>query len=43
MSYYLRKRRYGLLHFLFDLFMSVITGGLWLLYLLFRYMYLRSR
>jgi hypothetical protein len=42
MPYYVRKR-YGLLHFLFDLFMSVITGGLWLLYLVFKYMYVRSR
>ena len=31
------KGRYGVLNFLFDLFMTSITGGLWLLWLLLKY------
>lgn len=27
---------YGFFNFLFDVFMTAITGGLWLLYLLFK-------
>jgi hypothetical protein len=30
------SKRYGLGHFVFDLFMIAITGGLWLLYLLIK-------
>ena len=33
-----RRRRYGILHFLFDLFMISITGGLWLLWILFKFL-----
>lgn len=29
---------YGIFHFLFDLFMTCITGGLWVVYLVFRYL-----
>lgn len=32
------KRRYGLGMFLFDLFMCFITSGLWLLWMLFRFL-----
>lgn len=35
------RRQYGLLHFLFDLFMIAITSGLWLIWMVFRF--LRSR
>jgi len=46
-NYYVDKERkcivmskgsYGLGSFLFDLFMTWITGGIWLLWILFRYM-----
>lgn len=30
------KSRYGLAHFLGDVFLTVITGGLWLIWLLFK-------
>ena len=30
-----RKRKYSLLHFLMDLALVVITGGIWLLVILF--------
>ena len=30
------NKRYGCLHFLWDFFLGVITGGIWWLYLLFR-------
>lgn len=33
-----RRPRYGFLHLCFDLFMTFITGGLWLIYLLIRYL-----
>lgn len=33
-----RRRRYGLGHFLFDAFMVVITGGLWLIWIFVREM-----
>lgn len=33
-----RTKRYGLMHFIFDLFMVVITGGLWLLWMVFRFL-----
>jgi len=29
--------RYGFWHFMLDLFLVCITGGLWLLYLIFRH------
>jgi hypothetical protein len=32
------KKRYGFGHFLLDLFLIVITGGLWGLYLILRYL-----
>jgi len=32
------KKKYGLLHFLFDVFMVGITGGLWLLWILFKFL-----
>lgn len=32
------RRRYGFLHLCFDLFMTFITGGLWLIYLLIRFL-----
>lgn len=31
------NKRYGFFHALFDLFMTCITGGLWLVYLIVRY------
>lgn len=31
------RKKYGLGHFLFDVFMTAITGGLWLLWLLFKF------
>lgn len=36
------RRRYGLLHFLFDIFMIGITGGLWLVWIFVREMRLRN-
>lgn len=32
------KKKYGIFNFLVDLFLTSITGGLWLLYLLFRFL-----
>lgn len=32
------RRRYGLLNFLFDIFMIAITGGLWLIWIFVREM-----
>lgn len=34
--YIYTKRPYGLKHFLFDLFMIAITGGLWLIWMIIR-------
>ena len=31
-------RRYGILHFLFDIFMVIITAGLWLIWIFVREM-----
>lgn len=31
-------KKYGCLHALFDIFMVCITGGLWLIYILIRYL-----
>ena len=33
------KKRYGFWHFMGDLFLGHITGGLWFLYLLLRHLY----
>lgn len=30
--------KYGILNFLFDLFMTSITGGIWLLWILFKFL-----
>lgn len=38
MAKYGRRRRYGLGHFIFDLFMVAITGGLWLIWILFKFL-----
>lgn len=32
------KNNYGCFHALFDIFMTVITGGLWLIYIIIRYL-----
>jgi hypothetical protein len=32
----MQRKRYGLMKFLLDVFLLVITGGLWGLYLIFR-------
>lgn len=32
------KKKYTLMHALFDLIMIVLTGGLWLIYVLVRYL-----
>lgn len=32
------RPHYGCLHVLFDLFMTGLTGGLWLIYLLIRFL-----
>lgn len=32
------RRRYGVLNFLFDVFMTFITGGLWLIWIFVREM-----
>ena len=34
--YYRPARRYGILNFLFDIFMCIITGGLWLIWIIVR-------
>lgn len=31
------KKRYGLLDFLLDIFLIIITGGLWLLWMIFKF------
>lgn len=36
--YVVEKKSYGFWHFLGDLFLIHITGGLWLLYLLLRHL-----
>lgn len=36
------QRRYGCLAFLFDIFMTCITGGLWLIWIFVREMRLRN-
>lgn len=33
-----RTKRYGITHFVFDLVMIVLTGGLWFLWMLFRFL-----
>ena len=32
------QKRYGVGHMLFDLFMLLITGGLWLIWIIARYL-----
>lgn len=32
------RRRYGFFHFLWDIFMTCITGGLWLIWIFVREM-----
>lgn len=32
------RKRYGILNLLFDFFMTVITGGLWLIWVLVKYL-----
>jgi hypothetical protein len=34
----MRLRRYGCLHFLFDVFMTIITVGFWLIWIFVREM-----
>lgn len=36
--YYVERRRYGCLSFLGDVFMTLITGGLWLIWIFVREM-----
>lgn len=31
------KKRYGLLDFLLDIFLIIITGGVWLLWMIFKF------
>lgn len=33
-----QRKHYGLLNMLFDLFMTIITGGLWLIWVLVKYL-----
>jgi hypothetical protein len=37
MASYGKQKRYGIGRFIFDVFMTCITGGLWLLWLLFKF------
>jgi hypothetical protein len=37
-----RKRKYGLMHFLLDVLLTIVTGGLWLLFKLFQYFHRRT-
>lgn len=39
MRHYCRRRRYTFFHFLFDLIMLFITGGIWIIWMIFRYLY----
>jgi len=32
-------KRYGFWHFMFDLFLGILTGGLWWLFLVFRFLF----
>lgn len=36
--YYIAKKSYGLGHFLMDLFLGVITGGIWWIWLIFKFL-----
>jgi len=36
-----RKNPYSFLHFLLDLVLIFLTGGLWILWIIFRYMHRR--
>lgn len=33
-----RRKRYGIRHFILDLFMVFITGGFWLIWMVFRFL-----
>lgn len=33
-----RRKRYGLGHFILDIFMVVVTGGFWLIWMVFRFL-----
>jgi hypothetical protein len=35
---YVAPRRYGFLHLLFDFTLVILTGGLWLIWILLRYL-----
>lgn len=37
-----RRKRYGFFHFLLDMLLIILTGGLWALWIVFRYMHRRS-
>lgn len=37
-----RKSNYGILHFLLDLLLIIVTGGIWLLWIVFRYFHRRT-
>lgn len=32
------KKHYGFIHLVFDLFMTIVTGGLWLVWLLIKFL-----
>lgn len=36
-----RSRRYGLLHFIFDVVLTAATGGIWLIWVLIREVQMR--
>lgn len=38
-----QRKRYGLCHLLFDFAMTLITGGLWLIWILIRYLRSNTR
>lgn len=33
-----RRKRYGILHFFLDVFLVIITGGLWGIWLIFKFL-----
>lgn len=38
----MRRKRYGFFHLLFDFFMVMITGGLWLIWIVIRFLRVNS-
>lgn len=38
-----RKTRYGMLHLIFDFVMTLLTGGLWLIWILIKFLRSNSR